>query len=169
MSAWEYDPDGMIDDHTVRDLTDAEMKGISQFEGLTETIPAIPASILKMTEELYAAVGADKYEEFAVAAIRAVGYQSFPCQCDGFSGYTESFNSIPGAGVTEKSRHYRGTKILAESVRQLPIIPLHFQLFIITFVSNIKTPGLVLFFHIQFIFKPGAAEQFSAAFYCAGV
>jgi hypothetical protein len=46
MSAWEYEPDGMIDDHTVRDLTDAEMKGISQFEGLTETIPAIPASIL---------------------------------------------------------------------------------------------------------------------------
>jgi hypothetical protein len=37
-----------------------------------------------MTEELYAAVGADKYEEFAVAAIRAVGYQSFPTNATDF-------------------------------------------------------------------------------------
>ncbi|MEH2480166.1 hypothetical protein V1282_003523 [Nitrobacteraceae bacterium AZCC 2146] len=84
MSAWEYEPDGMIDDHTVRDLTDEEVRCISLFKRLAETIPAIPASILKTTEELYAAVGADKYEEFAFAAIRAVGYRTFPTNATEF-------------------------------------------------------------------------------------
>jgi hypothetical protein len=84
MSTWEYEPDGMLDDHTVRDLTDEESEGICVFQGLAETVPSIPPSILKTTEELYAAIGATKYDEFAVAAIRAVGYGSFPTNATDF-------------------------------------------------------------------------------------
>ena len=41
-SAWEYEPDGMIDERTIRDFTDSERAYLAIFEKLRDTVDAIP-------------------------------------------------------------------------------------------------------------------------------
>jgi len=45
LSAWEYEPDGMIDERTIRDFTDSERAYLAIFEKLRDTVDAIPASL----------------------------------------------------------------------------------------------------------------------------
>ena len=40
--AWEYEPDGMIDERTIRDFTDSERAYLAIFEKLRDTVDAIP-------------------------------------------------------------------------------------------------------------------------------
>ena len=47
LSAWEYEPDGMIDERTIRDFTDSERAYLAIFEKLRDTVDAIPTSLIE--------------------------------------------------------------------------------------------------------------------------
>ncbi len=51
-SAWEHDPNGMIDDRTVRPHTEEEARVIDIFERLSETVETIPPNVLREAEDL---------------------------------------------------------------------------------------------------------------------
>ena len=78
LSAWEYEPDGMIDERTIRDFTDSERAYLAIFEKLRDTVDAIPASLMEATEARCAALGPVGYEEAMIANVQVIGCQTPP-------------------------------------------------------------------------------------------
>ena len=60
LSAWEYEPDGMIDERTIRDFTESERTCLAIFE------------------KRYAALGPIRYEEAMIVNVQAIGCQTRP-------------------------------------------------------------------------------------------
>jgi hypothetical protein len=71
-SAWEHDPNGMIDDRTVRPHTEEESRMIDIFERLSETVETIPPEVLREAEELRTKLP-ETFEEILFSLIRYVG------------------------------------------------------------------------------------------------
>lgn len=71
-SAWEHDPNGMIDDRTVRPHTEEESRMIDIFERLSETVEAIPPELVREAKDLRAKLP-QIFEEILVSLIRYVG------------------------------------------------------------------------------------------------
>jgi hypothetical protein len=84
LSAWEYEPDGMIDERTMRDFTDSERAYLAIFEKLRDTVDAIPVSLIRTAEERYAALGPERYEEAMIANVQAIGCQTHPTDATEF-------------------------------------------------------------------------------------
>lgn len=84
LSAWEHDPDGMIDETTTRDTTDAEQRLIDLFEKLRDTIGQIPAPMIQRTQELYEFVGPQQFEDALGRAIQGVGWTFTPTDASDF-------------------------------------------------------------------------------------
>lgn len=71
-SLWEYDPNGMIDDRTVRPHTEEEARMINIFERLSETVGIIPPDLVREAEDLRAKLP-QSFEEILSSFIRYVG------------------------------------------------------------------------------------------------
>src|SRR6266478_8522101 len=94
LSAWEYEPDGMINERTIRDFTDSERAYLAIFEKLRDTVDAIPASLIEAAEECYAALGPVGYEEAMIANVQAIGSQTPPKDATEFlTTFDASFGS----------------------------------------------------------------------------
>ena len=78
LSAWEYEPDGMIDERTIRDFTDSERAYLAIFEKLRDTVDAIPTSLIEAAEQRYVALGPVGYEEAMIANVQAIECQTPP-------------------------------------------------------------------------------------------
>jgi hypothetical protein len=74
----EYEPDGMIDERTIRDFTDSERAYLAIFEKLRDTVDAIPTSLIEAAEQRYVASGPVGYEEAMIANIQAIECQTPP-------------------------------------------------------------------------------------------
>jgi hypothetical protein len=84
MSKWEHEPDGMIDETTIRDTTDAEQRMIDLFEKLRDTVDQIPAPMIERTLELRDFVGPEQFEQALCAAIRGIGVTFAPNDASDF-------------------------------------------------------------------------------------
>ena len=84
LEAYEVLPDGRS---IIR--SDEDERAIDIFYGLRDTVQAIPPSLVKITEELYAGVGAARYEQFLRAAVRDAGFRSF---INNATEFLEKFN-----------------------------------------------------------------------------
>lgn len=78
LSAWERDPNGLIDEQIVYDYSDAENQLIDTFENLRDSVDAIPATIVANVEKVRVTVGPEKYEQFLISAIQNIGAPNFP-------------------------------------------------------------------------------------------
>jgi hypothetical protein len=72
LSAWEYEPDEMIDERAIRDFSDSERAYLAIFEKVRDTVDAIPASLIEAVEARYAALGPVGYEEAMIANVQAI-------------------------------------------------------------------------------------------------
>src|SRR5690242_16856115 len=84
MSLWEYEPDGMIDERTIRDTTDSEQRMIDLFEKLRDTADQIPAPALERTRELSEFVGPEQFEQALRKAFRGIGSTFVPTDASDF-------------------------------------------------------------------------------------
>ncbi len=78
LSAWERDPNGLVNDQIVYDYTDAEDQLIDTFESLRDSVDVIPESIIATVEKMRATVGPEKYEELVGNAIQNIGRNTLP-------------------------------------------------------------------------------------------
>jgi hypothetical protein len=76
LSAWEYDPNGMIDDHTIRECTDEEARMIDLYERLSVTVGMIPPELMREAEELHA-TSQDVFVQVLESLIPCVGCDAF--------------------------------------------------------------------------------------------
>jgi hypothetical protein len=81
LSAWEHDPQTVIKDNAITERDpareDHEIRMIEIFEGLRDSVDAIPLAIISKTKELRTAIGPEKYEALLIEATRRVGRTSF--------------------------------------------------------------------------------------------
>jgi hypothetical protein len=84
MSKWEYEPDGMIDERTIRDTTDSEQRMIDLFEKLRDTVDQIPVPMIARTLELREFVGPEQFEQALCAAMRGIGVTFAPNDASDF-------------------------------------------------------------------------------------
>lgn len=78
LSAWEYEPDEMIDERAIRDFSDSERAYLAIFEN------AIPASLIEAVEARYAALGPVGYEEAMIANVQAIECHTPPKEATEF-------------------------------------------------------------------------------------
>ncbi len=78
LEKWEIygvNPDG----ESIPDvLTDKEHRALDILENLSKTVAAVPPSAIKRTEQLYNAVGEEKYEKLAMRGVQVVGFGFYP-------------------------------------------------------------------------------------------
>ena len=103
LSVWEYEPDGTIDERTIRDFTDSERAYLAIFEKLRDTVDAIPASLIEATEARYAALGPVGYEEAMTANVQVIGCQTPPHDATEF--LTTFDASLRPAGLVFAAEH----------------------------------------------------------------
>ncbi len=76
LSAWEHDPETVIDGNVIvrdEDKSDFEDQMIDTFEKLRDGVDAIPLAILAKAEELRVTIGSEKYEALVIEAIQGIG------------------------------------------------------------------------------------------------
>lgn len=78
LSAWERDPNGLIDEQIVYDYTDAETQLIDTFETLRDSVDAVPDSIIAAADKMRSTLGLKKYEELVGDAIQNIGRGTLP-------------------------------------------------------------------------------------------
>lgn len=78
VSAWEYEPDGMIDERTIRDFTDSERAYLAIFEKLRDTVDAIPTFLIEAPNSATSPLGPVGYEEAMIANVQAIECQTPP-------------------------------------------------------------------------------------------
>jgi hypothetical protein len=78
LEGWEWEADGMIDETTIRQLSDQESSMVEIFEKLHDSVDQVPSSLMHRTEVLNIAVGPEKFEEVLVVAIQDVGHRHVP-------------------------------------------------------------------------------------------
>src|SRR5450755_1107657 len=84
LSAWEYEPDEMIDERAIRDFSDSERAYLAIFEKVRDTVDAIPASLIEAVEARYAALGPVGYEEAMIANVLFIVIQPPPKEATEF-------------------------------------------------------------------------------------
>jgi hypothetical protein len=73
----ELDPNSFLDGHTIVDLTGEEARAVKILETLSDTIDAIPPSLIKQTEEVRDA-WPELFEATLVHGVQVVGFGFFP-------------------------------------------------------------------------------------------
>lgn len=79
LSAWERDPDTIIEGNTIiREEDDLEEIMIDTFEALRDSVDAVPETLINNTLELRSQIEPEQFEKIVVESIQAIGAGSLP-------------------------------------------------------------------------------------------
>ncbi|RTL77237.1 MAG: hypothetical protein EKK35_17900 [Bradyrhizobiaceae bacterium] len=78
LSAWERDPNGLIDEQIVYDYADAETQLIDTFETLRDSVDAVPESLIAAADKMRSTLGPEKFAGLVGDAIQNIGRGTLP-------------------------------------------------------------------------------------------